>query len=189
MTNNKELVDKIMLLRDHGRGKGNEIELWGFNCRMDNLQAAILDLKLKKVPEWISRRREIAGIYQQGLSGIDEIVLPYPPVENGVFFDVYQNYEVEAEKRDGLRSYLTDAGIETMISWGGKGVHQFKALGLTDCELPETENLFEKLLLLPMHPDLTDEEIDYVAASIRKFYKKERTLYEKLHNSYRTPGL
>jgi len=174
VTNNKETADKIRLLRDHGRGKDGEIEMWGFNCRLDNLQAAILDLKLKKVPEWILRRREIAAIYHQGLCDIAELKLPPPPVDNDSFFDIFQNYEIEAEKRDELRSYLSERGIETMLTWGGKGVHQFKALGLAHFKLPRTEKLFERVLMLPMHPDLTDEQIEYVVNIIKRFYKEGR---------------
>lgn len=171
VTNNKGIADRIRILRDHGRGKDGEIEMWGFNCRLDNLQSAILDLKLKKVPEWIARRREIANIYHIGLSGIPQLKLSPPPVDNGLYFDVFQNYEIEAEKRNELRFYLTDKGIETMLTWGGKGVHQFKSLGLTHFKLPRTEKVFEKILMLPMHPDLTNKQVEYVVGVIRNFYK------------------
>ena len=175
MTNDQAIADKIRLMRDHGRGRNNEIELWGFNCRMDNLQAAILDLKLKKVPEWINRRRKTASIYHKGLSGIEELLLPSLPVEDGPFFDVFQNYEIEAERRDELRSHLSDKGIETMITWGGKGVHQFKALAFTKVKLPRTEELFKKVLMLPMHPDLTDEQVGYVVNDVRDFYGRSKS--------------
>lgn len=171
-TNSKEIADKIKLLRDHGRGKNNEIEMWGYNCRLDNLHAAILDIKLKKVTEWILRRREIASLYDKGLSGIRGILLPPPPSGEGPFFDVFQNYEIEAEKKDELRMYLTESGIETMLPWGGKGINQFSALGLTHIKLPRTEKLFKRALMLPMHPDLTDEHVRYVIDSVQGFYGK-----------------
>jgi len=174
VTNSKDIADKIRLLRDHGRGKGGEIEVWGFNCRLDNLQAAILDLKLEKIPEWIIRRRKIANIYHQGLSGILQLKLPPPPVDNGAYFDVFQNYEIEAEKRDELKFYLMDKGIETMLSWSGKGVHQFKPLGLTHFKLPRTEKTFERVLMLPMYPELTNEKVEYVIDVIKSFYKDKR---------------
>jgi len=172
VTNDKSINDKIKLLRDHGRGKKGDIETWGFNCRLDNLQAAILDLKLKKAPKWILRRREIAEIYNQGLCNITELQLPPPPASNGSFFDVFQNYEIEAERYNELRTHLTNNGIETMVPWGGKGVHQFKALGLTHFKLPRTEKLFERALMLPMHPDLTNSQVEYVVNCIHDFYIK-----------------
>lgn len=174
VTNSKDIADGIRLLRDHGRGKAGEIELWGFNCRLDNLQAAILDLKLQKIPEWIIRRREIANIYHQGLSEILQLKLPPPPVNNGAYFDVFQNYEVEAEKRDELTFYLRDKRIETMLPWRGKGVHQFKALGLTHFKLPRTEKTFKRALMLPMYPELTNEKVEYVIGAIKSFYKDKR---------------
>lgn len=169
-TNSRDIADNIKLLRDHGRGKNNEIEMWGFNCRLDNLQAAVLDIKLKKVPEWISRRREIAFIYQRGLESIKDILLPPPPLDASAFFDVFQNYEIEAEGKDKLKAHLTKNGIETMLPWGGKSINQFKALGLTHFKLPRTEKLFKGALMLPMHPDLTDEHVQYVIESIKGFY-------------------
>lgn len=172
VTNSRQIADKIRLLRDHGRGKNNEIEMWGFNCRLDNLQAAILNVKLKKVPEWISRRREIASLYHRGLNVIKDILLPPPPLDNGAFFDVFQNYEIEAERKNELKVYLTERGIETMLPWGGKGIHQFSALGLTRFELPRTEKLFKRALMLPMYPDLTDEHVKYVVDNVKKFYAK-----------------
>ena len=172
VTNSKDIDDKIRLLRDHGRGANNEIELWGFNCRLDNLQAAILDLKLKKVPEWIARRRNIATIYDKGLRDIEEIELPPPPTDDGPFYDVFQNYEIEAQRRDELRVCVTEKGIETMIPWGGKGIHQYKALGLTHFKLPRTERLFERALMLPMYVELTDEHVGYVVDTIRTFYRR-----------------
>jgi dTDP-4-amino-4,6-dideoxygalactose transaminase len=174
VTNDEKIAEKIRLLRDHGRGKNNEIELWGFNCRLDNLHAALLDIKLKKVLQWIFRRREIASIYDHGLSRIKEIQLPPAPADNGLFFDVFQNYEIEAESQSELRNYLTHQGIETMVPWGGKGVHQFKALGLSRFKLPRTEELFKKALMLPMHPELTDEHVNYVIDSIRTFYENNK---------------
>jgi dTDP-4-amino-4,6-dideoxygalactose transaminase len=174
VTNDRLLAEKIKLLRDHGRGKNNEIEMWGFNCRMDNLHAALLDLKLKKVPAWIKRRREIADLYQLGLEDLQELQLPPGPVDSGDFYDVFQNYEIECQGRDELRQFLTDHQIETMITWGGKGVHQFKKLGLSYFNLPRTERLFKRVLMLPMHPELEDKHVVYIIDCIKRFYKNRR---------------
>lgn len=127
-------------------------------------------MKLGKVPEWIKRRREIANLYHQSLAGIRQLVLPPHPEEGGPHFDVFQNYEIEAEERDGLFAHLKKSGIETLISWGGKGVHQFRSLGLSHFTLPRTEEMFRKVLMLPMNADLTDDQVEYTANCVRKFY-------------------
>ena len=170
VTSSDEIADKLRLLRNHGRTDDGDIALWSFNSRLDNLQAAILDLKLRQVPDWIAWRREIAALYHQRLSDISQIDLPPPPVSEGPYFDAYQNYEIEAEDRDRLVAHLNDSGIEVFIQWGGKGVHQFKALGLNRFDLPRTERLFQRNLMLPMHTELSDDQVKYVADTVRDFY-------------------
>ncbi|MBI4282094.1 MAG: DegT/DnrJ/EryC1/StrS family aminotransferase [Chloroflexi bacterium] len=169
-TNDGEIAEKITLLRNHGRKPDGEVAGWSFNCRLDNLHAAMLDVKLRQVPGWIARRREIARAYQDGLGHLTQVLLPPPPLDEGPYFDVYQNYEIEAERVDELRAHLTAQGVETMIPWGGKGVHQFQALGLTHYRLPRTESMFKGALMLPMHPDLSDEHVEYVIEAVRGFY-------------------
>ena len=169
VTNSEEIADKIKLLRNHGRMENGDIAAWSFNCRLDNLHAAILDLKLNYVPTWIERRREIAGLYHEQLSDIPQLQLPPQPKTNDSYFDVFQNYEIEVEDRDNLVAHLKELGIETMVSWGGKGVHQFKALGLNHYHLPRTESMFRRV---PMNPELTNEQVEYVADVVRRFYNK-----------------
>jgi len=171
VTNSEEIAERVRRLRDHGRMANGDISGWSFNCRLDNLHAAILDLKLKQVPAWIEHRRRIALIYHEHLSDLSQLLLPPPPFANGVYFDVFQNYEIEAENRDRLKLYLEENGIETMIPWGGKGVHQFTALGLTHYSLPCTEKMLGHALMLPMHCELTDGQVVYVAETIHHFYK------------------
>ena len=170
VTDDGDLAEKIRLLRNHGRMPDGDVSGWSFNCRLDNLHAAILDIKLAQLPEWIVRRREIAAIYHEKLQDIDELRLPRPPLDEGDRFDVFQNYEIEAEDRDGLTKHMTERGVETMLTWGGKGVHQFEALGLTNFELPYTDRMFERVLMIPMHPELEDSDVEYVAEVIREFY-------------------
>lgn len=170
VTNSKEIADKIRLLRNHGRTEDGDVAFWSFNCRLDNLQAAILDLKLKHLPTWIIRRREIAQLYQECLFEITQLHLPPRPEAAGSYFDVFQNYEIEVEDRDRLVAHLKESGIEVMIPWGGKGVHQYKALGLTHYELPRTEKMLSKVLMLPLHTELDDQQVKYVADAIRDFY-------------------
>jgi len=170
VTNDQELAKKVRLLRDHGRTSDGDIACWSFNCRMDNLHAAILDLKLKYVPNWITRRREIARIYDDILSSAPQVLLPPPPSDEGVYFDVFQNYEIEAEKRDQLMSYLKARGVEVMQPWGGKGVHHFPSLGLGHHNLPRTDQVFRGALMLPLHTELADDQVEYVATTVKEFY-------------------
>ncbi|WP_034622801.1 DegT/DnrJ/EryC1/StrS family aminotransferase [Desulfovermiculus halophilus] len=170
ITNDDEVYEQCKLFRDHGRIDTLEVVCWCLNSRLDNLQAAILDYKLTKYDQAISRRREIAGKYQEGLGGLDAVRLPPGPEQDADRFDIFQNYEIEAERRDELKSYLAENGIGTMIQWGGLPVHAMKKLGFTR-SLPFTEQLFEKLLMLPMNTSLTDDDVEYVCATIRQFYQ------------------
>jgi dTDP-4-amino-4,6-dideoxygalactose transaminase len=170
VTHQREMAERVMLLRNHGRTADNDVAGWSFNARMDNLQAALLDLKLGSVPAWIERRRAVAGRYQERLHDVPEVGLPVGPTDSGPHFDVFQNYEIEAEGRDALALHLADRGVETLIPWGGKGVHQFRALGLSGHRLPKTDRLLGRALMLPMNAELTDGEVRYVAEEIRAFY-------------------
>jgi dTDP-4-amino-4,6-dideoxygalactose transaminase len=170
VTDEDRFSEILRKMRDHGRSKFRVVELWGLNSRMDSIHAAILTYKLKLVEKWIERRREIARIYHEGLSGIEEIKLPPPPLENDDHYDVFQNYEIEAENRDELRRHCEINGIETALPWGGKGVHQFKGLGLENIKLPRTDAFFSKSLLLPIYPDLSNDQVYYVIETIRGFY-------------------
>lgn len=172
VTNDDEMAKQISLLRDHGRNEYGKVVTWGTNSRLDNIQAAILDLKLKTFENDVARRREIASIYHDRLSIISEIILPPGPYESAEHFDVYQNYELEAENRDELKLFLAECGIGTIIQWAGTAVHQFKGLGFDDINLPITEQMTARFLMLPMHTALRDEEVEYVCSCILKFYKK-----------------
>ena len=170
-TNDGEIAEKIRALRDNGRVIGrDEVVGYGFNRRLDTLHAAILDVKLRRLPEWIERRREIAGIYHQGLSGISQLQLPPQPQVDDHYFDVFQNYVIRTKRRDELVSHLQGSGIEILISWPIPMNHQ-KALGLTHFKLPETEAISREVLSLPMYPELGNEQIEYVIQTVRNFYR------------------
>ena len=170
LTNHKDIYEKLMLLRDHGRSEvTGDVELWGFNSRLDNLQAAILLRNFKDFDHIIDRRRSIANLYEDNLSIVHSIKLPPKPNSDTKYFDVYQNYEIEAENRDALKLYLSDGGIGTLVQWGGKAVHQFEKLNF-NTSLPYTESLFKRMLMLPMNMTLTDEEVVYICNQIKEFY-------------------
>jgi dTDP-4-amino-4,6-dideoxygalactose transaminase len=171
VTNNSAVYDRMLQLHDHGRRADGEIISWGLNSRLDNLQAAILDYRLDSYPIAIQRRRELANLYQARLGELEELTLPPAPSSDSRHFDVYQNYEIEAQSRDQLRDHLKSRGVSTIIQWGGKAVHQWPALGFTQ-KLPFTDALFERLLLLPMNLSLTDNEAHEVCDAIEDFYRR-----------------
>lgn len=172
VTNNAEIAEKICLLRDHGRDGNGEVVTWGTNCRLDNIQAAILNLKLKTFGDDIFRRREIASMYDQALKDIEDLILPPAPDANEDHFDVYQNYELESGHRDLLKQYLADCGIGTIIQWGGKAIHQFNGLGFNNVHLPIVEKMTDRFLMLPIHTALKNEDVTYICDCIIKFYSE-----------------
>ena len=175
VTNDDEIAHKTLLYRDHGRDEETgEVEQWGFNFRLDNLQAAILHLQFKDYDKTIARRRRVASIYDQALRDLPQLTLPPAPDSDPDHFDVYQNYEIEADERDGLREFLKDNGIGTLVQWGGKAVHQWKKLGF-DVSLPRTEKVFERCMLLPCNLFLSDDDVRYVSDKVREFYASPRS--------------
>ncbi|MEO8048880.1 MAG: DegT/DnrJ/EryC1/StrS family aminotransferase [Acidobacteriota bacterium] len=170
IANDEGVAERVRALHDHGRDGHGNVTGWGFNSRLDNLQAAILNYRLLRYDAVIARRRELARAYEADLEDVAEIVRPPAPDADRSHYDVYQNYEIEAERRDGLREFLTARGVGTLLPWGGKAVHQWDALGLPG-RLPVTEKLFERVLLLPMNAWLTDDDVEIVAGSVREFYR------------------
>jgi len=161
-TNNEEVAEKARLLRDHGQKTKTEILTYGWNSRLDNLQAVVLNVKLKYLPQWIERRRKIAEMYSNGLKGVE-----LPP-RDGNRIDVFQNYVIKAKKRDELYNSLKEKGVETLIK-DPVPTHWQKGLNL-DFSLPVSERLAEEVISLPMYPELTDEQVNYVIKCVNEFY-------------------
>jgi dTDP-4-amino-4,6-dideoxygalactose transaminase len=169
-TNHDEVANHVRMLRDHGRGASGKVEAWGFNSRLDNVQAAILNVKLSHYNEDIALRRKLAALYQQRLGDMIQLHLPPAPDADPDHFDIYQNYEIEAEDRDGLKTWLADYGVGTILQWGGFMIHQFDKLEV-DHDLPFTQAVSQRYLLLPMHTGLVEDDINYICDVIEKFYK------------------
>jgi dTDP-4-amino-4,6-dideoxygalactose transaminase len=169
ITDDDYIADRVWQLHDHGRDKEGEVKSWGRNSRMDNLQAAILSFRLKSYSAIINRRRRIATLYQEMLGDMEELELPPAPESDPDHFDIYQNYELQAFRRDELKQFLKENGIGTLVQWGGKAVHQHERLGFT-CKLPKTESFFKKCLMLPMNIFVNDEDVEYICNTIKKFY-------------------
>jgi dTDP-4-amino-4,6-dideoxygalactose transaminase len=169
-TDDDDMHVKLRRIRDHGRDDEGVVRMWGMNSRLDNLQAAILLVKLTRYPQEMERRRQIAGMYEERLKDIKDIVLPPAPDEDPNHFDVYQNYEIESGRRDELREYLSAKGIGTIIQWAGTPVHQFEDLDLPAFDLPATDKLFERCFMLPMNTSLSDDDVGYICDTIHEFY-------------------
>lgn len=172
VTNDDEVAEQLMLWRDHGRNEDGKVVGWGTNSRLDNLQAAFLHHKLKHYHEDMARRREIAQMYQDGLGDLSQLKLPPAPDADPDHYDIYQNYEMAADDRANLQQYLRDNGIGAIQQWAGTMVHQFEALGFEDQQdLPKTEAFSKRALMIPMHMAMSNEDVDYIIAKIRSFYK------------------
>ncbi|NWG11545.1 DegT/DnrJ/EryC1/StrS family aminotransferase [Candidatus Bathyarchaeota archaeon] len=171
-TNDEKINESIRLLRDHGQDrKTGKIFFYGFNSRLDNIQAAILNVKLKYLPKWIERRRDIAQIYHTGLSDIPEVTLPPPPINAGSYYDVYQNYVIRTKNRDELVKFLEEKSVETIISWRIPN-HFHSALNLEHFKLPVTEQISNEVISLPMYPELSDDQVQYVINVLHDFYEQ-----------------
>ena len=167
----RNIYEAIYEMHDHGRDAEGFANSWGRNSRLDNIQAAILDYRLKNYNSVIQRRREIAMIYTQRLMELDYIKLPPKPLEDSENFDIFQNYEIQCDDRDLLKNYLGENNIGTLIQWGGKAIHQCNKLGF-DQKLPKTDLYFKRCLLLPMNTFIDDDDVHYISDKVIDFYKK-----------------
>ncbi len=168
-TNNRKVSERIRLLRNHGQKTKKRITCYGFTSRLDNLQAAVLNVKMKYLPEWLKRRREIAKKYTKGLSEVKGLKIP-PSPQKGSRYDVFQNYVIRAEKRDKLYRSLREKGIETLIK-DPIANHLQPGIGLSKFNLPLTEKLANEVISLPMYPEIKDRQVDYVIKTVKEFYE------------------
>jgi len=141
----------------------------GFTCLLDNLQAAFLDVKLRHLPKWIERRREIAQQYREGLSDLADLILPH--YDDPRRDHVYQNYVVRSKQGDFFSDYLQSNGVEVLIQFR-KPYYKHEALKVENRGFPETEALSREVCSLPMNVEITNEEVGYVISVIRSFYGK-----------------
>lgn len=150
--------------RDTGEYHGH-----GFTCLLDNMQAAFLDVKLRYLPRWITRRKEIAERYRTALSDLPDLLLPHygdPRRDH-----VYQNYTVRAKQGDEFSGYLRKRGVEVLTQFR-KPYYKHEALKLEDKGFPETEALSREVCSLPMNVELTNDEVNYVIDVVRDSYRR-----------------
>jgi dTDP-4-amino-4,6-dideoxygalactose transaminase len=166
-TNDPEVALMVRRLRYNGEDRETgEYHYHGQTALLDNIHAAVLDVKLRYLPRWIAHRREIAALYREGLEGIAELQLPHFDERNQS--DIFQNYVVRTEDRDRLREHLKVCGVETLIHWP-KPLWEHKGLGLANPGLPETEKICREVISLPMSAETTPEQAELVVESIRNF--------------------
>jgi dTDP-4-amino-4,6-dideoxygalactose transaminase len=167
VTNDDRLADWTAMYARHGGKGGHVIE--GINSRLDGLQAAILKAKLPHLPAWTEARRHVASHYDKMLSGIGDLLTPQVAPGRD---HVYHLYVIRTDKRDSLRKYLTEAGISTVLNYP-KALPFYPAyayLGHTSKDFPVAHANQERILSLPIYPEMEDEMIAYVTGSITKFF-------------------
>ena len=179
VTSNQELYEKIKMLRNYGSVKKYYHEIIGYNNRLDTIQAAVLDVKLKCLNEWNQKRFNNAKLYNQKLSGISDIILPEIPESFGLQQHVFHLYVIRARKRDELLKYLNDNGVQAGIHYPIPiySLGAYADLNLNKDDYPVTEQLAKEIISLPMFAELTEEQIDTVANLIKKFYQAEPINY------------
>lgn len=166
VTDRKDLADRLLALRYNGLVNREECRDVSLNGRLDTLQAAFLLKRLDQFPEIVRRRREIASGYAQRLKGVVEI-----PQEREGEEDIYYTYTIRTPKRDALKAFLEQQGIETKIQHPFLMPQHPVYRGKTPGSFPKAEKLVQEVLCLPVHEKLTQSETAYVADQVVKFCK------------------
>ena len=170
ITDSEEAYGRVRSLRVHGATKKYHHDYIGYNSRLDTLQAAILNVKLRRIDESIALRKKFADQYRTLLSGIDQVRLPVVREGNT---PVYYVFQIKAENRDGLAAYLKGNGIGTCVYYPVPLHLQkcFAYLGYKEGDFPVAEKLCGEVLALPIYPEITEDEVSYVCEKIKEFYK------------------
>ncbi len=168
ITQDETIAQKIRMIRDHGQEKKYYHLIEGFNGRLDAIQAAVLRIKLKHLQAWNEARQRNARYYNELLSGIPGITIP---AEADFAKSVYHLYVIHVDKRDALQQHLNQNGIATGLHYP-LPLHlqaAYKHLGYSRGDFPAAESSANRLLSLPMFPELTQDQINYIAATIKTF--------------------
>lgn len=171
-TNDDKLRDTVNILRNCGRSAAagyNHVRV-GHNCRLDEIQAAVLRVKLLRLEAWTAARRRVAGIYDQGLAGLP---LQRPPLGSGDSKPVFHIYSIRSDRRDALAEHLRKSGIGCGVYYPTP-VHlqpAYAGLGVTAGSLPVTEAASREVLALPMFAELSSNDASKVVDAVRRFFK------------------
>jgi dTDP-4-amino-4,6-dideoxygalactose transaminase len=172
VTSDEALNRKLRMLRVHGIERRYHHDLHGFNSRLDELQAAMLRVKLRHLADWNARRAAIAARYSAGFAGLPVEV----PVTAGGNRHVFHVYAVLCDRRDALQQHLNDRGVSTIIYYP-LPLHLQKVyadLGYREGDFPVAEATAKRILPLPIYPELMDEQVDYVVGAVREFFGARR---------------
>lgn len=170
-TDNPEIAEKARIIRNHGHTSKYEHAMFGYNSRLDELQAAILRIRLRHLDTYNSARRSHAAHYSTLLQDSGVIT----PSESPDRMHVFHLYVIRCQKRDALQSYLQERGIGTGIHYKNP-VHLQNAcmsLRLGKGSMPVTEQVCNEILSLPMYPELKDQDVEYITDAVRSFYANE----------------
>lgn len=163
-TNDSTIAEKVSRLSNYGSQVKYAHDVKGYNSRLDELQAAFLRVKLRKLDEWNGRRKVIADVYLKGLADLSDLTLPYVPdwAEH-----VWHLFVIRTSKRDQLQKYLEDQGIQTLIHYPFPPHKQGAYKDMSGLALPVSEQLHNEVLSLPMGPALTEKDTTSIIGSIR----------------------
>lgn len=172
-TNDDVLAHKLKIIANHGQEKRYYHEMVGCNSRLDSMQAAILQIKLKKLDQYNESRRDVAAYYNTAFAGIEQITAPYiAPYSN----HVYHQYTLVLNNadRDGLNTYLAEQKIPSMIYYPVPGHKQkmFAGLGMTFPTMKTTDWLTERVISLPVHTEMDEEQLAYITKHVIQYLKK-----------------
>ena len=170
VTNDRELYETMLRYRQHGAVTKYVHDIEGHNYRMEELQGGVLGVKMKYLSEWTEGRRRVARLYREKLAGVREISLP---AETPSAKHVYHLFEIRSTQRDQLMKYLKEHGIDTGLHYP-EPLHLQQAYayrGYKPGDFPIAEKCCKEILSLPMFPEMTADQVAYVAETIKGFYK------------------
>jgi len=172
-TNDDDLANKLRMIASHGQSKRYYHDVVGCNSRLDAVQAAILDIKLRHLDEYIAARRKVADFYDKAFADNKKITTPFRDANNNHVFHQY-TLLVEGVDRDGLHQFLADSGVPSMIYYPVPAHKQkmFDAFGGSNYLLPITDWLTERVISLPIHTEMDEEQLSYIVNKVLEFVNK-----------------
>ena len=172
-TNDDALAEKLKMIASHGQSKRYYHDVVGCNSRLDTMQAAILDIKLKYLDEYIAARRKAADFYDAAFAGNKKITTPFRAQNNTHVFHQYTLILNEVN-RDALHQFLADNGVPSMIYYPVPAHRQkmFDAFGGSSYKLPVTDWLTQRVISLPIHTELDEEQQSFIVSKVLKYINK-----------------